>query len=217
MSESNGKLQDELAALFDRQMSMTQPETVTTPVNYSVSQHYHHSAHATVAPTAQPPAGPTESSTLSINDVLRSHGIDSCTLSPSELDLFQNADDEQKQRLIQTWQLYIGVTSQGRPMPRTPFPAGEFEMVDCPAEVGDEQRGLAEPYMVSGYETAREPTLSLRKEPTTGEPYVSATDPVYSGQQWWQTALMGSQESQYGAFVERSRFDAASGNNRPFW
>lgn len=193
---------------------MTQPET---PINYSVSQHYHHSAHASMASTALPVAVPSQSTTLGIDDLLKSHGIDSSTLSPRQMDLFQNADAEQRQRLIQTWQFYLGPISQETPMQESSLLAGELEMADCPAEAGDEQKGLAEPYMVSGYQTAAEHNSSPRKEPTTGEPYVSSTDPVYRSQECWETAQMGLQESQYGAFQERSRYDTACGISRPLW
>lgn len=198
MSESNGKLQDELAALFDRQMTMTQPES--SSVAYNASQHYHQSAHvASLDPDpAIPKQPPTASST---RDILGSFGIDSRTLSLGQLDLFENADLEQRQRLIQTWQLYLDPASQ----PHFALATRDSEMKDCTSDEWDVQKGHAEPYMVSGYETSTERNLKPRREPTTGEPYVSSTDPVYRSQQWWEAAHCGMMESQYGAFEERNR------------
>lgn len=207
MSESNGKLQDELAALFDRQMTMTQP--ASSSVAYSVSQHYHHSAHvASIDPSPTTCAQPAAA--LSISDILGSHGIDSRALSLSQLDLFQNAESEQRQRLIQTWLLYLDSPSQSTNMPHSALPVRDSEMTDCSSDGGDDQKGHAEPYMVSGYEATSERNLKTpRKEPTTGEPYVSSTDPVYHNQQWWEATHIGMMESQYGAFEERNRYDAA--------
>ncbi|KAJ5172281.1 hypothetical protein N7492_004874 [Penicillium capsulatum] len=187
-SESNGKLQDELATLFDRQMSMTSihPES-QPPISYSISQHYHHSSHVVSPPT------PTD-----ITDVLQHHGLDPATLSPAQLDLFRNADAEQKQRLIQTWQLYSRVSAAG--------PTDDLEMQDS-MDHAEEQREQAEPYMVSGYETVAEKPLP--QEPTTGQPYASSTDPVYKTGSRWESALVGPMESQYGAFQERNRCNAS--------
>lgn len=77
----------------------------------------------------------------------------------------------------------------------------------------DEHKGSdAEPYMVSGYESAS----TLPKEPSTGEPYVVSTDPVYMSQQWWEVAP----ESQYGLFEERQRYSrmhGCAGVQTPQW
>ncbi|KAJ5585335.1 uncharacterized protein N7459_005135 [Penicillium hispanicum] len=208
-SESNGKMQDELAALFDRQMTMAPLPTAQTPsqppITYSISQHYHHSAH--VVPPSPSPAQPTVPTdmmnTNRINDVLWQHGLDPSNLSPSQIDLVKHADAEQQQRLIQTWLLYE--RSQQGPAYTSSSPAEDLEMDDSEG-IADEHKGQAEPYMVSGYETAVEQVAgNLPKEPTTGEPYAASTDPAYKVQQWWEFARTGSMESQYGAFEERTR------------
>lgn len=213
-SESNDKLQDELAALFDRQMTMAQlPSAQKDPVSFSISQHYHHSSH--VAPPPNP--NPVFQTFQSVHDVLGRHGLDSSTFSPSQLELFQHADVEQRQRLIQTWQLY----SRLEQAPTAPScqdiqsvpanPAEDLEMNDQIDTIGEDHGGLAEPYMISGYEAAPP------KEPTTGVPYASSTDPVYNSQQWWKPAQVGSMESQYGAFEEMNRYHAACGVVQPHW
>lgn len=206
MSESNGRLQDELAALFDRQMTMAQHES--SSVAHHVSQHYHHSAHvASIDP--DPTVRTQPSTTLSISDDSGSYGIDSRTLSLSQLDLLQNADIEQRQHLIQTWQLYLNSAVESTSMPHSASPVRDSEMNDCSSDRGDDQTGHAEPYMISGYEATSKRNLKPpRREPTTGEPYVSSTDPVYHHQQWWEAARVGMMESQYGAFEQRNRYHA---------
>lgn len=167
-------------------MTMTSVQMESQPpISYSISQHYHHSSHV-----VSPPDAPTS--------VLQQHGLDPATLSTGQLDLFVHADADQQQRLIQTWQLYARISSAG--------PNDDLEMQDSEDHGGEEdQREQAEPYMVSGYEVAGK---DLPQEPTTGQPYTSSTDPVYktgATGQWWESALAGSMESQYGAFQERNR------------
>ncbi|KAJ5514873.1 hypothetical protein N7463_004425 [Penicillium fimorum] len=206
-SESDSKVQDELSALFDRQMSMTQlhpaPRETIVPsqapeIAYSITQHYHHSAHRVAQHTEQP----------SSIDVLRHHGLDPNTLSQDQLVLFQNADAEQRERLIQTWQLYSQFGNEVNAAP-----AGDFAMHD--SAMDDSADGNvyadAEPYMVSGYENTANQAPHLPKEPTTGESYVGSKDPVYQSQQWWEMTRAAPMESQYGAFQEMGRYYPSCG------
>ncbi|KAJ5913467.1 hypothetical protein N7504_002350 [Penicillium tannophilum] len=196
VSEGNEKLQDELAALFNRQMAIESPPE-PRPLSYSISQHYHHSTHVVPSPNP-PPQACTDPTPI---EILQHHGLDPSTMLPHQLDLFQNADAEQRQRLIQTWQLYAR-SSGGLTNSESIFTGGDLRM--------DDSKTQAEPYMVSGYQTHQQPT-----EPTTGHPYTSATDPVYKSQHWWEVAGTEPMESQYGVFQERNRYDAGSGFAQP--
>lgn len=202
--------------MFDRQMTMAQlPPIPNEPISY-ISQHYHHSSHVIPPPIPEPSAFPT---IQSVHGVLRQHRLDPNTFSASQLELFQNADVEQQQRLIQTWQVY----ARSEQAPVIPvcqdiqaFPtnsAEDLEMNDQEISIGDDHDGLAEPYMASGYEGAPS------KEPSTGAPYTSSTDPVYriQQQQWWEPAQVGPMESQYGAFEEINRYYTACGVGQPSW
>lgn len=196
--------------MFDRQMTMAQPESF--PVTYSASRHYHHSAH--VASPGPIPTVHTDPATLNIREILSPHGIDTSTLSLTQLDLFRNADAEQRQRLVQMWQLYWESSSHETSIPHSSLAARDFEMTDCAIEVGDEHKRHAEPYMISGYETPAERALNpLRKEPTTGEPYVPSTDPVFQSEQWWSPERTGPMESQSSS-KERTQYDTAHGVGR---
>ena len=146
------------------------------------------------APSQPPvPAAPADDSTAGIMEILWQHGVDPSTLSPSQLDLFKHADIEQKQRLVQTWQLYI--RSSSAPLPNTNKSSGpeDFDM--------DMSREEVEPYMRNGYDSNALPT-----EPTTGKPYARAKDPVYNSRQWWEVPQTGAMESQYGMFEEMNRW-----------
>ncbi|EKV08520.1 hypothetical protein PDIG_58640 [Penicillium digitatum PHI26] len=187
-------------------MSMTQvhsvPRETTVPsqapaITYSITQHYHHSAHSIARPTEQP----------SSIDILRHHGLDASALTPDQLVLFQNADAEQRERLIQTWQLYSQFGNEAN------VPAGDFAMHDSAMDDSPDGNAYAdaEPYMVSGYENIANQASHLPKEPTTGETYVGSKDPVYQGQQWWELTKAGPMESTYGAFEEMRRYYPSCG------
>ncbi|KAJ5678590.1 hypothetical protein N7462_006834 [Penicillium macrosclerotiorum] len=202
VSESHGKLQDDLSALFDRQMTMGSllpppeqtPAATQTPISY-ISQHYHHSSHV-VAPNPGPAPLSTsvETEDSAVHDVLRQCGLDPNAFSVNQLDLFKNADAEQQKRLVQTWQVYS--------VHENSTLTQDMEMNDSTNDQKD-----AEPYMMSGYEIIPEPTAkSPPNEPTTGEPYAASTDPVYKSPQWWETGQTGPMESQYGIFEERNRY-----------
>lgn len=193
-------MQDELAELFDRQMSMTQFHPTPTQeivgssqvpdISYGIPQPYQSPPHS-VSPEQHP----------SIN-VLRHRGLDPDTLTPNQLGLFENADAEQRERLIQTWQLYSQIGCEAS------APTQDFAMTDSAMDDSDENT-YAEPYMVSGYENNNQ--VSLPKEPTTGEPYVGSKDPVYQTQEWWELTKAGPMESSYGAFEEMRRYYPSCG------
>ncbi|KAJ6044654.1 uncharacterized protein N7446_002848 [Penicillium canescens] len=208
-SESDQKMQDDLADLFDRQMTMAQlhdpnkdeltSPSLAPPISYSITQHYHHSAHKVT------PNVPIQASI----DVLRHYGLDPSTMTPSQLNLFDNADTEQRERLIQTWQLYSQLSQNTQ----------DHAMHDYVMDDSQDGNPDAEPYMISGYETiatgvahSLPSNLSnalsddLPKEPTTGEPYTGSKDPVYQGQQWWELTNAGPMESHYGAFEQMRRY-----------
>lgn len=82
-------------------------QLVAPTVNYSISQHYTHSAHIVNAVNAQKAASlpPNESSGrgLSIYQTLVQHNIPPASLLQSQLTLFEQADSDQRSRLIQLW------------------------------------------------------------------------------------------------------------------
>ncbi|KAI5466040.1 hypothetical protein BGZ63DRAFT_121114 [Mariannaea sp. PMI_226] len=82
------------------------------PIVYS-SQHYTHSAHVVRAQAAQQQQAhdepqrhssePPQSELISLESVLREHGVDPSTLTPSQVQLFRTAEFAQKTRLIELW------------------------------------------------------------------------------------------------------------------
>ncbi|EHA53113.1 hypothetical protein MCOR27_011321 [Pyricularia oryzae] len=113
---------EDLAALFSRNLILDaskiqqiqiqeQPQQEAPepqPITYSISQHYHHSVYHVAPVAAQPdrPASePPQSEHQGVEAILTSHGVDPATLSQSQVQLFKEADDAQKLRLLELWRI----------------------------------------------------------------------------------------------------------------
>ncbi|KAF2759227.1 hypothetical protein EJ05DRAFT_475446 [Pseudovirgaria hyperparasitica] len=113
--------QDELANLFSRNLSLQhqahepqveqqESKPVSSqavplepqPITY-ISQHYTHSAHVIPKAHSEPSSIHVDSSELVA--ILLRNSIDPTALSPSQINLFQNADDGQKLRLLELWRI----------------------------------------------------------------------------------------------------------------
>ncbi|KAF1971391.1 hypothetical protein BU23DRAFT_180820 [Bimuria novae-zelandiae CBS 107.79] len=96
--------QDELTQLFAAEQPEQQPQQqdqVSQPIVYA-SQHYTHSYH--VVPTRQEPEN-THVELSELHAVLVRNSIDPSLLFPSQIDLFQNADNDQRLRLLELWRI----------------------------------------------------------------------------------------------------------------
>ncbi len=117
-----------LADLFDRSINLSGPvnndhfsvqqsdlvdpkgqaHDKTPEFTYSISQHYTHSAHivnALNAHAVHTPAIENHDAGLSIYQTLAQHNIQPGLLLPSQINLFQQADHDQRSRLIQLWSI----------------------------------------------------------------------------------------------------------------
>lgn len=101
-------VQEDLAALFAKNMSLAQPPPAAEPDQNKIvyiSQHYTHSAHV-APPTADEPMQRPQSEPATSADLelcLRSAGVDTASLTLPQVDLFRRADDAQRARLVQLW------------------------------------------------------------------------------------------------------------------
>jgi len=112
--------QEELAALFARNLTFTQPvplpipEPVQVPVEAPkeeakivyISAHYNHSAHVArhdAEPPVRPASEPPQPEHSAVERVLRDHGVDPSCLSSAQLQLFKTVDDPQRIRLMELW------------------------------------------------------------------------------------------------------------------
>lgn len=114
--------QDELAELFtqtlnlhQRQLPTPAPSPTSTeqqqrPMTYA-SAHYHHSSHLASQSRAQSELAaphlslPQDLQFPEFETILLRNSIDPTSLSPSQIILFQNADSDQKLRLLELWRI----------------------------------------------------------------------------------------------------------------
>ncbi|KAJ0420709.1 hypothetical protein BJY00DRAFT_301439 [Aspergillus carlsbadensis] len=203
-SEGNLKAQDDLVALFNTHMNMEpslmsekkEVQISAPPITYSITQHYHHSAH--VAQRTEPLGIMQGNSTAETNELanrvfetLRQHNVDPSSLSPDQLELFANAMSEQQSRLVQMWQICPepsknapGSSQQGQSI----FANQTYMQGSAQGQNrSDTMHGQAEPYMLSGYDLNGQ-VAPPANEPSTGSPYRLSSDPIYqaAGQRWWE-------------------------------
>ena len=130
MNHDHGEISStDLAELFRRSVNISSPTSLKThtpsqpdlvesnaaveeepvSINYSISQHYTHSAHIVHAINAeQIPASKTFGSQpmdLSVYQILAHNNIPPSSLARSQLTLFEQAGEDQRARLIQLWSL----------------------------------------------------------------------------------------------------------------
>lgn len=115
-SQPDMAVQDDLASLFSKNLTLTSKPPPTPPQEDKIvyiSQHYNHSAHITAQqqppqvqqdePMQRPSSEPPRSDLQDLELLLRNHGVDTSALSLPQVELFRNAADAQKARLIQLW------------------------------------------------------------------------------------------------------------------
>lgn len=210
-------MQDDLSELMARNMHLGSMQTPvhnlstpptpqvvpqTAPITY-ISQHYHHSAH--VAPAIVNDETP-------VSTYLRDNGVNADVLLPSQLQLFKNAQPEQRDRLMELWRIApptYGDQLVSRDMGN--WPQTSFEMEEEAArqrwENAEQERlknltalpsqSNAEPYMKEGYDA------NMDEEDTASHQQRQATDPAYDrGREWWHMSESEPMEHQYGMLQE---------------
>lgn len=113
--------QDELAQLFaanmhlsqnaTQQVQQQQPEPVQQQEQEApkaivyASSHYTHSHHVIPTRSASEPPARTHIEMSELATILLRNSINPEQLFPSQVDLFQNADDDQRLRLLELWRI----------------------------------------------------------------------------------------------------------------
>ena len=246
VEEAANMQQDELAQMFAANMHLSQnvqqtqqvqqqpepvyvqpqPEPEAPKTIVYASSHYTHSHHVVPTRSASEPLARTHIDMSELGAILQRHSINPEMLFPSQVELFQNADDDQRLRLLELWRISPPQGRQGYPSgsdynlsrqlydwPPTSL-AQEEAMAKLRYETAqkEEQKArelstspeVAEPYMTSGYDmlAKREYEQSAAKEPS----YNQATDPVYNstgGNGLWQKNVgsISDMENNYGAYA----------------
>lgn len=126
INQPNMAVQEDLASLFAKNMTLTQPSAPPPQDDNRIvyiSQHYTHSAHVTQQqpqspqdePVQRPSSEPPRSEMQDLELLLRSHGINTAALSLPQAELFRNAGDAQKMRLVQLWSICPPADSTDNP------------------------------------------------------------------------------------------------------
>ncbi|CAN9411572.1 unnamed protein product [Alternaria alternata] len=99
----------------EQQMQQQEQEQEETPkqIVYA-SQHYTHSYHVPTRSSSEP-ALKTHIDSSHLAAVLLRNSIDPTLLFPSQIELFQNADDDQRLRLLELWRISPPSGRQGHP------------------------------------------------------------------------------------------------------
>ncbi|KAI8935721.1 hypothetical protein NX059_007241 [Plenodomus lindquistii] len=134
--EDENMQQDELTQLFSAHMNLSQnaPQQYQhevpqeQPVQQQqqeqqqapkqivyASQHYTHTHHVAPARSVSEPSLKTHIDRSDLASILLRNSIDPSLLFPSQIDLFQNADDDQRLRLLELWRISPPTGRQGYP------------------------------------------------------------------------------------------------------
>ncbi|KAJ4333655.1 hypothetical protein N0V95_009371 [Ascochyta clinopodiicola] len=206
-----------------QQQEQTQQQDAPKAIVYA-SSHYTHSHHVVPTRSASEPPAKTHIDLSELGAILLRNSINPELLFPSQVELFQNADDDQRLRLLELWRISPPQGRQGYPAdtnynmsrqlydwPPTSL-AQEESMAKLryeKAQQVEQARELstspqtAEPYMASGYDMlAQRDYEQSAKQPN----YHSATDPVYNsagGSGLWQKNVgsISDMENNYGAYA----------------
>jgi len=159
--------QEDLATLFSRNLSLNpyvapKEELKTeTPFAYSISQHYHHSAHLASQQPSRPASEPPQTDQLTTEIILSRHGVDAASLFPSQIDLFKTADASQQMRLIELWRI-CPPNYGGHALTQDLWPQTSFQQEEAMAKLRYERQMLEERMSRSGGDqgTDTEDTMS---------------------------------------------------------
>lgn len=234
--------QDELAQLFAANMHLSQqaqqmqqpqqPEPVQQQIEPEApkaivyaSSHYTHSHHVVPTRSVSEPPARTHIEMSELGSILLRNSINPELLFPSQVELFQNADDDQRLRLLELWRISPPQGRQGYPSGTDynlsrqlyDWPPTSLAQEEAMAKLRYEKQQqeeqnarelstspqVAEPYMMSGYDMlAKREYEQSAKESN----YNQATDPVYNsaGQNGlWQKNVgsISDMENNYGAYA----------------
>ncbi|MCJ1449449.1 MAG: hypothetical protein MMC23_009969, partial [Stictis urceolatum] len=219
------KIAEELSGLFDSRMNFSNPtktdaersgqsisEAPASVLGYSSSQHYY-------PPPAQLASKNIMEGSLDdyrdIRQILANYSVEWSSLLSYQLDLFRQADLDQRQRLAELWR----VSSMKPTSPYEPTREVRGEAVSVGAEAGllagascelnnlhdasggfKDNHGIlsnddmdsavgnvsqSEPYVTAGYAALSERAYTEHQSYPAKE-YHQAFDPAFSGREWWR-------------------------------
>lgn len=196
--------QDELAQLFSAHMNLSQAAVQQVPqqslqeqpvqqqeqqeqapkqIIYA-SQHYTHSYHVAPARSVSEPSLKTHIDRTDLAAILLRNSIDPSLLFPSQVDLFQNADDDQRLRLLELWRISPPTGRQGHPtnidynMSRQLYdwPPTSLAQEEAMAKLRYERQQVEDQQQedIRQHEQQLEQSMSAASPPQAAEPYMAS-------------------------------------------
>jgi len=202
--------QEDLAALFQRNLSLQNPTyvapkeepVVEQPITYSISQHYHHSAH--VARPSRPASEPPQTDQLTVEIMLARHGVDMNSLFPSQIDLFKTAETSQQMRLIELWRICppdYGGHALAQDLGN--WPGTSFQQEEAMAKLRYERQMLEERMSRTGGD---QHSMGSAEDAMSDASTTAPLTPIQGGDGRWQTQVHGAEpymQSGYEALAAR--------------
>jgi len=206
--------QEDLATLFSRNLSLhpyiapPPVEEPETPFVYSISQHYHHSAHLVAQqPPTRPASEPPQTDQLTTEIILGRHGVDYATLFPSQIDLFRSADASQQMRLIELWRICPPNYGE-RSVTQDLGPATTFQQEEVLAKLRYE-RQIMEERMSRTSNEGMETEDSMSESSATPMPMT----PIQGGDSRWSGHAEPYMTSGYESLAQRE-YERSSGPSK---
>jgi len=223
LQQQQQQMQEEQQRQVQQEQAQQQEQEAPKAIVYA-SSHYTHSHHVVPTRSASEPPARTHIEMSELGSILLRNSVNPELLFPSQVELFQNADDDQRLRLLELWRI-------SPPQGRQGYPAGtdynmSRQLYDWPPTSLAQEESMAklryeksqqdqqtqelstsppaaEPYMASGYDLlAKREYEQSAKEAS----YNQATDPVYnstgSNGLWQKEAgSISEMENNYGAYA----------------
>jgi hypothetical protein len=203
--------QEDLAALFQRNLSLQNPPYVAPqpqvrveePITY-ISQHYHHSAHLAAQQPSRPASEPPQTDQLTVEIILGRHGVDVNSLFPSQVELFKSAEASQQMRLIELWRIcppnyggYALAHDIGN------WPAASFQQEEAMAKLRHERQMLEERMSRTGGD---QHSTGSAEDAMSDASTTAPLTPIQGGDGRWQTHVAVAEpymQSGYEALAAR--------------
>ena len=165
---------EDLVDLFSRNLSFNpyvapqeDPSQSEPPIIYSITQHYHHSAHIAAQQPARPASEPPQTDQLTTEIILSRHGVDVASLFPGQITLFKAADASQQMRLIQLWQLYNNTPPPTISQDLSNYQTTSFEQEEAIAKLRYERKMLEERLSRTGGDQGMDTDDTMSDESST--------------------------------------------------
>ena len=150
------------------------------------SSHYTHSHHVVPTRSASEPPARTHIEMSELGAILLRNSINPELLFPSQVELFQNADDDQRLRLLELWRI-------SPPQGRQGYPAGtdynmSRQLYDWPPTSLAQEENMAKLRYEKVQQHEQQQIRELSTSPQVAEPYMASGYDMLAKREYEQSA-----------------------------